>query len=134
VTCVPGELLNHHQQCPAHADGSFGGQIDGVVETEPGGDVARSCAGAIELVDDAGQGLVIIDGEGPYIASSVTVAVSSMSAQCLWNQMRSTAAACLMSEIGVVRDGTRRACGLRIRQGRGPCRSALVGCGRALRR
>lgn len=64
VTCVPGELLNHDQQCPSHADGSFDGQIDGVVEIEPGGDGARSCAGALELINDVGQGLVIVDSKG----------------------------------------------------------------------
>jgi hypothetical protein len=75
VTCVPGELLNHHQQRPSHADDPFGGQLDGVVEIEPGGDGARSCASSLELVDDAGQCLVIIDGKGSYVASCVAIAI-----------------------------------------------------------
>ena len=40
VACVPGELLDHHEQCPSHADRSFAGIVLGVVELEAGRDIA----------------------------------------------------------------------------------------------
>jgi len=38
VTCVPGELLDHGEQCPSHADVSLAGIVLGVVEVEAGHD------------------------------------------------------------------------------------------------
>ena len=40
VTCVPGELLDHGEQCPSHADVSLAGIVLGVVEVEAGRDHA----------------------------------------------------------------------------------------------